>query len=188
MKRLWLLAAVASMAISSPAWADHPVSTGVGNDGATLNVAAPDTLEAGQVSAGVRLTFARPEQRSDAELAALAGDHVHAHNSDYLLNAVAGVSYGLTDRLTLSAELPYRRHEGLRAGEHSHGGGGVTNDVVELGDVAGIGNMSVMARYRLLDGGVRLALIGGLKLPTGSTDERNDQGERLETEHQPGSG
>ncbi|HEX5775132.1 MAG TPA: transporter [Caulobacteraceae bacterium] len=185
--RHWFFAA-GLLAIGSPAWADHPVVTGVGNDGATLNVASPDTLEAGRASAGVRLTFTRPEQRSDAELAAFAGRHVHAHNSDYLLNAVVGASYGLTDRLTLSAELPYRRHEGLRAGEHSHGGGGVTNDVVELGGVAGVGDVSVMAKYRLLDGGVRLALIGGLKLPTGSTDEHNDQGERLETEHQPGSG
>ena len=106
MNQHWLWAVAASLAIGSPAWADHSVVTGAGDQGATLNVTSPDTLEAGSAAAGTRLTFTRPEQRSDAELAAFAGRHVHAHNSDHLLNAVVGVSYGLTDRLTLSAELP----------------------------------------------------------------------------------
>jgi hypothetical protein len=34
----------------------------------------------------------------------------------------------------------------------------------------------------------RLALLGGVKLPTGSTHERSPDGDRLETEHQPGTG
>src|SRR5205085_6937456 len=32
------------------------------------------------------------------------------------------------------------------------------------------------------------ALLGGIKAPTGSTHRRSDEGERLETEHQPGTG
>ena len=189
MKQHWWMAIAAFLAIGSPARADQPVATGAGGDGATLNVASPDTLEAGRAAIGMRLTYTRPEQRSDAELAAFAARHVHAHNNDYLLNAVVGVSYGLTDRLTISAELPYRRQDGLRAGEHSHAGGSVSNEAVELGSVSGIGDVSLMARYGLLaEGPMRLALIGGVKLPTGGTDKTSDQGERLETEHQPGSG
>jgi hypothetical protein len=128
-------------------------------------------------------------QSQVAELAALAGRHIHAHNSDYNLNAAAGIAYGLTDRLTISAELPYVRRDGLREGEHSHSGGVVTNSVVPLGSVSGIGDATVLAKYQLAGSpGEGIALIGGLKLPTGSTHKRRADGERLETEHQPGTG
>ena len=49
--------------------------------------------------------------------------------------------------------------------------------------------MNLLAKYRLTDGeGAGFALIGGIKLPTGSTHRRDPEGERLETEHQPGTG
>ena len=91
---------------SSPALADHPAPTGIGGNGASLHVLGPDTLERGRAAAGFRLGFTRPDQRSDEELATLAGHHVHAHNTDYNLTAAIGVAYGITDRLTVSAELP----------------------------------------------------------------------------------
>ena len=46
------------------------------------------------------------------------------------LNAAAGAAYGVTDRLTISAELPYIRRDHLREGEHSHSGGVAINEVV----------------------------------------------------------
>jgi len=173
---------------SSPALADHAGPTGIGG-GASLNVLSPETLEKGDASAGFRLTFTRPDQRPDAELEALAGQHIHAHNTDYNLNAAIGAAYGVTDRLTLSAELPYVRRDGLREGEHSHSGRAAINEVVPLGDVSGIGDASIIAKYRLSGGdGARFALVGGLKVPTGSTHKTSLEGERLETEHQPGTG
>ena len=55
--------------------------------------------------------------------------------------------------------------------------------------MAGIGDASLLLKYRLTHGdGPALALIGGIKLPTGSTHRRGPDGERLETEHQPGTG
>jgi hypothetical protein len=63
------------------------------------------------------------------------------------------------------------------------------NDVERLGTVSGIGDLNLLAKYRLSEGeGAGLALIGGIKVPTGSTHARSIGGERLETEHQPGSG
>ena len=175
--------------ISSPALADHSGPTGIGGDGASLHVQSPDTLERGKASAGFRLTYSRPDQRSDKELEALAGQHIHAHNTDYSLTAAIGVAYGITDRLTLSAELPYVRRDGLREGEHAHAGGEAINEVVKLGNVSGVGDLSLIAKYGLLDSShSKIALIGGLKMPTGSTRRHSNEGERLETEHQPGSG
>jgi hypothetical protein len=49
--------------------------------------------------------------------------------------------------------------------------------------------MTVLAKYRLTHGeGAGFALIAGLKMPTGTTHRRSNEGERLETEHQPGTG
>jgi hypothetical protein len=173
---------------SSPAPADHIGPSGAGTGGG-MTVFGPDTLDAGHAAVGFRLTYTRPEQRSDEELEALAARHIHAHNTDYNLNASLGVAYGITHHLTVAAELPYVRRDHLREGEHSHVGGVTVNEVVQLGSVPGIGDMNLLAKYRLTEGeSAGFALIGGIKLPTGSTHRRSPDGERLETEHQPGTG
>jgi hypothetical protein len=177
---------LATTLLATAALADHPAPSGVG--GGSIDVLSPDTLEAGSAAVELRLTYNRPRQRSDATLAELAGQHIHAHDSDYHLNAALGLAYGVTDKLTVSAELPYIHIAGLRAGAHSHGDEGVVNSVEKLGSVAGIGDATLLAQYKLVDGPAKLSLIGGVKLPTGGTHERGDNGERLETEHQPGTG
>jgi hypothetical protein len=174
--------------ISAPALADHLGPSGFGAGGGA-SVFSPDTLDAGHWAAGLRLTYTRPERRSDAELAGLAGEHIHAHNSDYNLVGAVGLAYGITHRLTLSAELPYVRRDDLREGSHAHSGGVAINGVEQLGSVAGVGDLTLLAKYRLTGGeGAGLALVGGIKVPTGSTHKRSRDGERLETEHQPGTG
>ena len=179
---------IATAFVATPALADHVGPSGVGSGGGA-SVFGPDTLDAGHWAAGLRLLYTRPEQRSDAELEALAGHHIHAHNTDYNLNASAGVAYGINHHLTVSAELPYVRRDDLREGTHAHSGGVVLNGVEQLGTVSGIGDLSLLMKYRVTDGERSgLALIGGIKVPTGNTHERSLDGERLETEHQPGSG
>jgi len=173
---------------ASPASADHLGPSGFGSGGG-MTVFSPDTLDGGHWAAGFRLTYTRPEQRSDEELEALAAQHIHAHNTDYNLNASLGAAYGINHHLTVSLELPYVRRDDLREGEHSHVDGDALNEVEQLGSVAGIGDMNLLAKYRLTEGeGPGFALIGGIKMPTGSTHRRSPDGERLETEHQPGTG
>jgi hypothetical protein len=173
---------------AAPALADHMGPSGLGSGGG-MAVFSPDTLDAGHWAMGLRLTYTRPDQRSDAELAALAGDHVHAHNTDYNLNGALSLAYGITHHLTVSAQLPYVRRDDLREGAHAHAGGEAVNGIEQLGSVSGIGDASILAKYRLTEGdGLGFALIAGLKLPTGSTHRSSPDGERLETEHQPGTG
>ena len=174
--------------MAAPVLADHVGPSGVGSGGG-LSVFGPDTLDEGQAAAGLRILFTKPDQRSDAELEELAGRHIHAHNTDYNLNASVGVAYGITHHLTVSAELPYVRRDGLREGEHEHVDGDAVNEVVHLGSFSGIGDLSLLAKYRLTEGeDAGFALIGGIKVPTGSTHKHGPDGERLETEHQPGTG
>jgi len=188
MMRFTFVAGAALAALASPALADHAGPSGAGS-GSGLDVFAPDTLDEGHGAVGLRILYTQPDYRSDAELEALAAQHVHAHNTDYNLNASASVAYGVTHRLTVSAELPYLRRDNLREGEHSHSGGIATNEIERLGTVSGIGDLNLLAKYRLTgEEGVRFAVIGGIKAPTGSTHKRDPGGERLETEHQPGTG
>lgn len=174
---------VAAALIAAPALAHHTGPTGIGGNGGGLSVQGPDTLEAGKAAAGLQLTWLRSEQRSASELAALAALDVHAHDTDYTASGVVGLAYGVTDRLTLTAELPFVRRAALREGV------AVPPGVDRLGDVSGLGDASLLAKYRFAGSAERgLALIGGIKLPTGAMHRLSDDGELLEAEHQPGSG
>jgi hypothetical protein len=176
-----ILPALAASVLAGPAWAHGGgPSGGEGGEGAT--VVAPDSLEPGAAAAWLSLAYTRPHQRSDAALEALAAGGVDAHNTRYDANAALGLAYGVTRRLTLSVELPYVRHDRIRMAEPGEAAEG-------LGSSAGIGDATVLAKYRLGGGGpLGFALIGGLKMPTGSTHRHDAFGERFETEHQPGSG
>ena len=190
MKKIAIRAPLGALlaATSTAALADHMGASAYGSGGG-MSVFSPDTLDGGHWAAGLRLAYTRPERRGDAELEALADRHIHAHNTDYNLNASLGLAYGVSHHLTLSAELPYVRRDSLREGEHSHVDGEAVNGVEQLGNVAGLGDMNLLAKYRGTEGeGPGFALVGGIKLPTGSANRRSPDGERLETEHQPGSG
>ena len=182
-KRAALIGAIAPalfFSLSTAAAADHLGASGFGSGGGS-SVFSPDTLDAGHWSAGLRLVYTRPERRSDAELASLAAQNIDAHNTDYNLVSALSLAYGITHHLTLSAELPHVRRDNLREGTLA--------GVDYLGSVAGIGDLDVLAKYRLTDGpGWGFAIVGGIKLPTGGTTKRGRDGERLETEHQPGTG
>jgi len=183
------IGAAALLACSTAAYADHSGPAAIGGSGGALDVSGPSMLGAGEVALAWRTVLALPQDRPDAELEALAEDDIHAHTSDYVLTSALAAAYGITDRLAVSAQIPFVLREDLREGEHSHVEGVSANEVVQLGDVAGIGDLSLIASYRLTGReGSGLALIGGLKLPTGTTRQRSIEGERLETEHQPGSG
>lgn len=188
MIKINFVAGAALAALATPALADHTGPSGVGS-GSGINVFSPDTLDEGHAAVGLRILYTRPEQRSDQELEALAADHIHAHNTDYNVSVSAGAAYGITHRLTVSAELPYLRRDDLREGEHSHIGELATNEVEQLGTVSGIGDLNMLAKYRLTgEEGLRFSIVGGLKVPTGSTHKHDLKDERLETEHQPGTG
>lgn len=189
MLRYRLLFCASITALASPAFADHSGPGAVGGNAGPLTIISPETLRHRAAAGGFRLTLIKPEYRSDAELERLAGQHIHAHGSDEVLNASLGFAYGVSDRLTVSVELPYVRRDNLREGAHFHVGGVVLNEVVGLGNVAGVGDLNLLAKYKALDHGTTaFALLGGAKLPTGSSHRRDDDGERFETEHQPGTG
>jgi hypothetical protein len=183
--------ATAFLCAASPALADHPIAGGsVSGSGPVVTIGA-NTMPAGSLAGGLQVGVTRPDAYSDAELVALASQHVHAHTTDYNLRAAASLAYGVTGHFTVSANLPFIHRDDLREGEHSHAGSTASNTVERLGSVSGIGDLSLMGQYMLAHDhgqGWFVSLLGGLKVPTGSTHGTDLAGERLETEHQPGTG
>jgi hypothetical protein len=91
-------------------------------------------------------------------------------------SAALTLSYGLTERLQLSASAPYidRTHEHIES---------ATGDL-ERWHLHGIGDTMLQARYRVAGDFWAMA---GVKLPTGSSTKTNGE-ERAEIPVQPGSG
>src|SRR5690242_5182780 len=154
MKSKSLLLGAALLPLNSPALADHMGPSGFGSGGG-MSVFSPETMDGGHWGAGFRLAYTRPDRRSDSELEALAARGIAAHNTDYNLNASVGAAYGITHELTIAAELPYVRRDHLREGDDSNG----VPTVDQLGSIAGIGDLNILAKYRLTgEEGLRFAI------------------------------
>jgi hypothetical protein len=177
--------------VSSMALADHPgIGFGASSSGPITTISAT-TLPAGTKTFGLEVTHVKAKPFSDEELAGYAARHIHAHSTDSLTSTSLGFGYGVTDDFTIGLRLPYIHRDNIRAGHHSHAGGTVTNEAEVHGNAQGIGDLSVIGKYRLLNDSVNnrdVALLFGIEVPTGITDRLNLQGERFEAEHQPGSG
>jgi hypothetical protein len=104
-------------------------------------------------------------------------------------NLLAALDYTLDQDWGVNVLLPlvHRDHEHI----HNHGGG----EIAQSWSFSEIGDLRVMGRRRLTSSedvdahtASTSALNFGIKLPTGSTDVKNDQGEEAERSLQPGSG
>ena len=205
--RLLVIAAVASGFVASPALSHHPSGTGTSSTGGPIVTIPGTTLQEG--ASGLYFVFQHTsfDELSDGVLQAAAARDDDAHSLATLESPALGYSYGLTDRLMVSALLPYVVRTGIReAGHHNeeseegaeedeHGGIGhegstEQQEIVNRGDTSGIGDLSLFGQYRFYgqSGGLQASLLGGVKTPTGETGERDTQGELFEAEFQPGSG
>jgi len=99
--------------------------------------------------------------------------------------------YSLSDRFMVLATLPVRKTEG--DGELITGPGGeperedITGGATAPGDVSLLGRYTLYSRHTL-DSTLLLAGVLGVKLATGDTNRRADQGEYLDAHLQPGTG
>lgn len=185
------LAAGAALAVfchSPSAQAHHPGGAGnTGNAGPIITIPAT-TLAAGQLVAGISIDYTHLDSLSDAALiAGVASTHDHVHTLGTLQSYAITAAYGITRDITVGVRLPYVARTGIREG-HEHMPGDY--EVHDLGDPDGIGDLSVLAQWRILDNrttGTQFALLAGFKAPTGTTT-RTHEGEILDAEFQPGGG
>lgn len=184
----------ASCVASTTAFAHHP--GGPGNSGGTgpINTISAVTIPAGITVVSVVYDQIGLDPLSDATLisATEAADHGDGHSDVHSLRSLISpslnIAYGLTNDLTLSVRLPYVLRTDNREGEADDHGHDI--EVNNLGDADGIGDVSALAQWRILNdpSGFQVALLAGFKAPTGATNEINSEGERFDTEFQPGSG
>lgn len=151
--------------------------------GAVYTISA-DTMEKGNFYLGINLETLQNKSLSDAQIiGAMQNGSSHLHSIDAVNSYSLSLSYGITDNLTLNMQLPYVSRKNIRAGEDNGG----TFEVHPHGDVEGIGDMSAILQYKVYDDVVKIALLAGVKAPTGK-DDLEDNGEVLEADLQPGSG
>jgi hypothetical protein len=186
------IAAIAALFTATSASAHHPGGTGnTGGTGPIVTIPAT-TLEAGRVGVSFLYEYIRLSGLNDADLIAAAAAHQHAHSIRTIESASFGGAFGVTNDLMVMLRLPYIRRTDIREGHHAHGLGGVVSNTVDFrGDAAGIGDLTVLGQWRFFNNaasGTAMAVLAGVRLPTGRTDVLDRSGVRFEPEFQPGSG
>jgi hypothetical protein len=179
MIRVLSLSALVLGLAASAAWADHGKGT-VG--GHTIN---PRTLHAEDASADFGLRYQRSERFSDQTLLDGAANGHDVHSADWLAEFSASASVGVTDHFTISLSVPFEVLSGFRAGEDDPVNG---PSVVEANSVVGLGDMSLLGKVSFVASEIEMAVLVGVKVPTGVTDREDNEGNPLEPDHQPGTG
>lgn len=168
-----------------PARADHPaVGFGSGIAGPIVTISAA-TLPAGIWAASLRVEYISFQTFSDSELVRFAEQGIAAHSTGSVTSPSLSVAYGVTRTFTAAARLPYVVRKDLREGHLE----GTIAEAHHHGDSRGVGDLTLTGQFLVAERGrSTVAALAGLKVPTGRTHVTDAEGERLEAEHQPGSG
>jgi hypothetical protein len=177
---------------ASPALADHPLGgLGLGT-GASITTLSATTLPKGTWAASFQVEHIAFEDISDARLIDLGAQGIEAHAVKSTTIPSLRLAYGVTDDFSIGLKLPYVDRRDLReAHSHTHEDGDVEVELHRLGDSEGVGDITLLGQYRILNlpaETLEAALLGGVKAPTGQTNRTTALGGQFETEHQPGSG
>lgn len=172
------------MFASAESWATH-VSIGAasGHTGPITTVPAT-TLKKGAWGLDLQTEFIKFDTLSEGELVEFAGQDREVHNVDYLHTSFFGLSYGITDKLTVHMRMPYVYRNDISESEPP-------DEVHRHGNAKGVGDLSVHFHQKVFkadSGDFLLTLIAGIDIPTGRTSAVDDHGGVFEAEFQPGSG
>lgn len=106
------------------------------------------------------------------------GRDAHAREND-IANSVF-IGYGITDAFSISFKAPYMERGFKEVHDEELLGKDETS--------TGLGDSILLGKYKFYDKQFGLAGIFGFKIPTGTTNERNESGMKYEPELQPGTG
>jgi len=184
-----LLTIAFALALSTAdAWAHCPAfGGGIGIAGPIAGLSAA-TLPEGKGVLGARAEYTRfdPLAAEESSRIVMAGQTGHSLKSQVVYSL--GGAYGIGDDLTVGVSLPYLQRDGITAVHFDRDlGMSMQHDI---GASNGLGDLTLYGQYRVvrkLYEGIDLSLIAGLKTPTGVTGNTSNN-QRIETEHQPGSG
>jgi Putative MetA-pathway of phenol degradation len=194
--RFAITAAGAALLLAQPAFAHHPSGVGSTGGAGPINTISASPLDKGEIAASIAFEWIKFDPLSNAFLANFGATHghdVHVHSLSSILAPAVSFGYGLTADFTVSARLPVVVRTDIKEAAHEHSGGGAPpiGTVEFLGDSAGIGDLTLLGQYRFYNdraARTELALLLGVKAPTGATNRHTDTGELFDAEFQPGSG
>ena len=172
--------------INDNAFAHHPTGgAGLGKAGPVRTIAA-STLQQDKWAIAIQAEFINLDAFSDGELKGFAAGGTDVHSVDSIFHTVFGIGHGVSDDFTLSLKIPYAVLNNIKEAHMDE------PDEVHLhGSAKGIGDITIFGQYRfvkMVQRDFESSLLFGLKMPTGSTTDKDINGERFETEFQPGSG
>ncbi len=185
-KQIGFFIGVSMLFMCSPAMADHPTVAFGMNSAGSINTISAEPLPDGTLAFGIQTEVIDNDEFSTEQLENFADSGLEGvHSIDEIRNTSISVSYGISDDLSINARLPYIERKNIREGE-------VEDGVAEAhthGDSSGLGDLLLLGQYRFLQmEDTNVSLNFGVKTPTGETKDKDDHGERFETEFQPGTG
>jgi hypothetical protein len=194
--KLVIAAVGTALLLAHPALAHHPSGVGSTGGAGPINTISASPLDKGETAASIAFEWIKFNPLSNAFLANFGATHghdVHVHSLSSIMAPAISFGYGLTADFTISARLPVVVRTDIKEAAHEHPGEGApqVGTVDFLGDSAGIGDLTLLGQYRFYNNRAsqtELALLLGVKAPTGVTDRHTDTGEPFDAEFQPGSG
>lgn len=163
-----ILTAISAIAITVTARADH----GPGTTGSGFTTVTAETLKPGQIGASLQFDW--------TEFKSMSGDIEGVDLLDRSFFSTLSLEYGVTENFQLGLRYGYFGASGNRELED---GENVTFDP------DGFTDLWLTGKYRFYQGPIgQLALIGGLKFPTGDSTLTNSAGERVEPSATAGTG
>lgn len=158
---------------------------GPGTSGGGSSTASGETLKAGAWDLSLRVDateFEDVSRQEAAQRATQSGDFDALRRSFLTTTSLA---YGVTEDFQVGATIGYYRGTDFFAAELDANG---TPEVADA-DPHGLTDLWLQGKYRFVHDELgSLALIAGIKLPTGNDDQRLSNGEKLEPSSQPGTG
>ena len=184
-KCIYISAIYSLLFFTQSTFADHAsASFETGAAGAIMTTPGA-TIPKGKFVVGGSVQSLELDDISDATLEAAGAADEDVHSVDSLLNLNANFAYGLTDDLTIGLSVPYVDRSNIREAHHDMGMG----EAELAGDSSGLGDMNLFGQYRFYQSDMQdVAMLVGIKTPTGDTSEREIEGGLFEAEQQPGSG
>jgi hypothetical protein len=119
--------------------------------------------------------------------AAVAGND-GVHDLKTIESTSAFLAYGLTHDFTVSMRLPWVGRTGMREGNAADP---LNPIVVDRGNTFGFSDVTFLGEYRFYNdkkAHTDLAVLLGVKAPTGLTNRVDNQGQLFDAEFQPGTG
>ena len=171
-------------------YADHPsIGLGTGNAAPILTSTA-NTLPKGKFSVGLQFELDDNNAISNRRLLANAEEDPNqdVHSISSLSQWTLTTAYGVTDRFTIAAQIPFVDRRNILEAEEEDDG---EFEIESLGDSDGIGDLRLFGVYQFWRdevGQQSAAVTVGVKTPTGDDDNSVTGEGRLDTELQPGSG